>query len=242
MRIAFGWTAVLLAFASAVFAQPPQQPLQTTSGTGFAGAPYSGRETTVTVRTLADGTTTTETFVQLLWRDAEGRTRREMIRHTPSGAEYRSVIVTDPVGGFFLKWTIDDEAARRVMQIWPMAAAQKATATLPSNSPPPARPASTPAFRREVLPPQEINGVYAEGTRTVRTVRLEEESSNRVIEVSNELWISPDLKIIVRHILDDPRAGKTTTELTDVLRDGPDPALFQAPEGYAVLDHRLKTR
>jgi hypothetical protein len=235
-----GLIAVLSVLAFVADAQSPPQPLQTTSGTGFAGAPYSGRETTVTVRTLADGTTTTQTFVQLLWRDAQGRTRREMIRHTPSGTEYRSVIVTDPVGGVYLKWTVGDKADRRVAHIWPQSAAQQVTAPIPSSAPPPSPPAATPASRREVLPPQQINGILAEGTRTVRRVRLEEESSDRVVEVTSELWIAPELKIIVRRILDDPRTGKTTTELSDVLLGDPDPALFQVPEGFGVQDHRVK--
>src|ERR1035438_413455 len=76
MRIALWPLAALVAFAPVSFDQsrPEPVPLQTTSGTGFAGAPYSGKETTVKVQTLTDGTTTTETFVELIWRDADGRT------------------------------------------------------------------------------------------------------------------------------------------------------------------------
>jgi hypothetical protein len=97
---------------------------------------------------------------------------------------------------------------------------------------------STPDYRREILTPQYINGVYSEGMRTVHTFRLEGEASNRVIEVTNEMWISPDLRIIVRHIHDDPRTGKEDTEVTDIVRGDPDPTLFQPPEGYDVMDHR----
>jgi hypothetical protein len=235
--------AVLLTLAPVSFAQsaPAAGPLQTTSGTGFSGAPYSGRATTVKVQTLTDGTRTTETFVELLWRDAEGRTRREMIRHDDSGAEYRSIIITDPVGGMYLKWDDNDKAASRVMYIWPVTPAQRVTAPpSPVNQ---GKVETRPDFRNEILTPQEINGVYAVGSRWNRTIRLEGEISNRVIEVTNELWISPDLRIIMRHIHDDPRSGKEDTEVTDVVRGDPDSALFQAPEGYAVVDRRgLKPR
>jgi hypothetical protein len=58
--------------------------------------------------------------------------------------------------------------------------------------------------------------------------------------VINELWTSPDLRIIIRHNMDDPRTGTSTTNLTEVVRGDPDPSLFQPPEGYAVADHRVK--
>jgi hypothetical protein len=243
MHLASWSIAALFVLAPVSFAQsaPGSLPLQTTAGTGFTGAPYSGKQTTVKTQTLTDGTTVTETSVELLWRDGEGRTRREMIQHTDSGEEYRSVIITDPVGGVYLKWMIGYPSAKRVMHIWPVTPAQRVTApppTAPASPPSPGSTASTPGFRREILAPQEINGVYAEGTRTTRSIRLQGDSGNRVIEVTNELWISPDLRIIARHLMNDPRSGETTTDVTEVVKGEPDPSLFQAPEGYAVVDHR----
>jgi len=240
MRLASWSIATLLALAPVSFAQstPQPVPLQTTSGTGFTGAPYSGKETTVKV--LADGTTLT-TFVEYLWRDAEGRTRRDLIRHDDAGEQYRDVIITDPVGGFYLKWEEGNPSARQVVNIWPVTPAQRVT-TPPASAPPmptnPAAMVSTPNYRREILTRQYITGVYSEGTRTTHTFRLEGESSNRVIEVTNELWISPDLRIIVRRVHEDPRSGTETTNVTDVVRGDPDSGLFQAPDGYDVVDHR----
>jgi LysM repeat protein len=243
MRLASWSIAVLLLVAPVSFSQAIRQPipLQTTSGTGFTSAPYSGKETTVKVQTLTDGTKTTTTSVEYIWRDAEGRTRRDLIRNDNSGAQYRSVIITDPVGGIYLKWEEGNPSARQIVSIWPVARAQRVTAppnAVPPTPPNPAAMVSTPDYRREILTPQYINGVYSEGMRTVHTFRLEGEASNRVIEVTNEMWISPDLRIIVRHIHDDPRTGKEDTEVTDIVRGDPDPTLFQPPEGYDVMDHR----
>lgn len=247
MRIAPLSIAVLLAIMPSSFAQTtpgmpeagvrrPAIPLQTTSGTGFSSAPYSGKETTVKEQTLTDGTRTTETFVELIWRDAEGRTRREMIQHTDAGVEYRSIIITDPVGGMYRKWLIGYPSDRQLVHIWPVTQAQRVTAPpSPVNQ---GKVETRPDFRNEILTPQEVNGVNAVGSRWTRNLRLEGEISNRVITVTNELWISPELRIIMRHVHDDPRTGKEDTEVTDVVRGDPDPALFQAPEGYAVVDHR----
>jgi hypothetical protein len=246
MRIASWTIGILLGLTPVLWAQSVSTPLQTTSGTGFTSAPYSGRETTVTTHTLEDGSTTTQTAVQLIWRDAEGRTRREMIRHTAKGEEFRSIIITDPVGGFYLKWEVGNPEAKPVASIWPASKAQNVAGPSPSAPPQSVTDSSVTTswggLRREVLPAQEINGVYAEGTRTTRTIHLEGESSNRVIELTNELWISPELKIIVRHVQNDPRTGKTTTEVSDVVRSDPDPGLFQAPAGYVLVDHRQQKR
>jgi len=246
VRIPTWFILVLLVLTPTCFGQSPSRvaPPQTTSGTGFIGEPYSGRETTVTVHTLADGSTTTQTFVQLVWRDSQGRTRREILRHNPEGGEYRSIIVTDPVAGMYVKWTTGYEPDPRQVTLWTLSRALTAQAPIPSSAPSSgkAEATSTPGFQREALPPQNINGVYAEGTRTTRTIALDEESSHRVIQVTNELWQSPELKIIVRQVIADPRTGTTTTELTDVLREDPNPELFKAPAGYAVVDHRAQLR
>lgn len=194
------------------------------------------------MQTLTDGTTTTETFVELIWRDADGRTRRDMIQHTPSGAEYRQVIITDPVTGLYSKWMVGYPSDKKVMHIWPNA--QQVTAPIPAGKPPvnPGTTTPTPDLQREILTPQEINGIYAEGWRATRTIQLSEESSKRVIEVTNEIWTSPELRIMVRQIHDDPRKGKETTDVTDVVRGDPDPGLFQAPQGYEIADHRAQNR
>ena len=246
MRLASWPIAVLLTFTSASFAQPTHQliPLQTTSGTGFTGAPYSGKETTVKTQTLTDGSKTTTTSVEYIWRDAEGRTRRDLIRHDDSGEQFRDVIITDPVGGVYLKWVEGNPSASQVVSVWPVTRAQRMTAPTSSAPPTPSNPsamASTPNYRREALTPQYMNGVYSEGTRSTQTIHLEGESSNRVIEVTNELWISPDLRIIVRHLHDDPRSGRVITDVTDVVRGDSEPTLFQPPAGYDVVDHRAQS-
>ncbi len=40
----------------------------------------------------------------------------------------------------------------------------------------------------------------------------------------------------MRHTLESPRDGKFITELSDVRRTVPDPALFKPPEGYELRE------
>jgi hypothetical protein len=238
-------------------AQPPVAglyPPQTTSGTGFTGVPYSGKETTERVQTAADGSKFTDTHVSMIWRDTAGRTRQDHLQKSNYGTEYRSVVITDPIAGMYLKWTIGGDNPTKVATIWPLTMPQqRVTSPPPPRKPtaeakPTAVPVSTAskpelapadrAFGLETLTPQEINGVFAEGTRTKRIVHTGTAGKNYDISVINELWVSPDLRIIMRHVMDDPRTGLSTTNVTDVVRGDPDPSMFKAPDGYEVRDMR----
>jgi hypothetical protein len=99
-----------------------------------------------------------------------------------------------------------------------------------------------PKMRREQLDGKTIAGVYARGTRFTTTYPVGSIGNDRPIAVVQETWTSPDLRIVVLSINDDPRTGLRTTELTDLDRDEPDPALFKAPEGYTIQEQRQNTQ
>lgn len=103
--------------------------------------------------------------------------------------------------------------------------------TLPDTANPNTQHVST-----QDLPADTIAGVYATGVRTTWIVPAGTAGNERDITVTSETWTSPDLKIVVRQITEDPRSGKVTTELTNISRADPDPTLFQAPEGYTIRD------
>jgi hypothetical protein len=85
------------------------------------------------------------------------------------------------------------------------------------------------------LPPGNIAGLHALGTRTTRVTPAGAEGNDHEITVISETWASPNLKITVSHMTSGPQ-GKVTTELTNIDRSKPDPALFKAPEGYDVME------
>jgi hypothetical protein len=86
------------------------------------------------------------------------------------------------------------------------------------------------------LPSDTIAGVYVEGTRTTDVIPARAQGNDREITIVSETWTSPDLKITVRQMTDDPRTGKMTIELTTVDRSDPDPELFKVPQGYTVME------
>lgn len=113
------------------------------------------------------------------------------------------------------------------------------SATRPAIAPIPHNMAAPNPTHAEDLPVDTIAGLYVTGVRITRTIPAGTAGNERDIVVASETWTSPDLKITVRQITDDPRSGKVTTELTNVDRTDPDPALFQPPEGYTVRDMSL---
>ena len=85
----------------------------------------------------------------------------------------------------------------------------------------------------EKLGQETIDGVYAEGERVTTVIRAGTQGNDRDITVVTERWRSPDLGIEVLSKTTDPR-GDTTTEIKNLSRTEPDPALFQIPPDYKV--------
>jgi hypothetical protein len=88
----------------------------------------------------------------------------------------------------------------------------------------------------EDLGVQSQNGVLATGTRNTLTIPQGQIGNNRDIHVVNERWYSEDLQMLVKTVNSDPRFGENTYQLTNVSRTEPDPALFQIPPDYTILD------
>lgn len=88
---------------------------------------------------------------------------------------------------------------------------------------------------KEDLPPQNIEGVYAAGTRTTLTIPAGQIGNEREIKVVDEVWYSPDLQMNVLTKHSDPRMGENTYRLTNISRAEPDPTLFQVPPAYTIV-------
>jgi hypothetical protein len=89
---------------------------------------------------------------------------------------------------------------------------------------------------REPLGTQTIEGVLAEGTRRTTTFPAGLVGNDRPITTVSETWMSPDLKMLVLSKISDPRNGESTTKLTNIVMVEPDPALFQVPAEYSIVD------
>jgi hypothetical protein len=84
-----------------------------------------------------------------------------------------------------------------------------------------------------------INGVEAHGHRRTMTTPVGAEGNDQPLVRVHEEWSAVDLALVMRSTTDDPQQGKQTRELVRLDRGEPDPALFQFPDGYAVVTHEL---
>jgi hypothetical protein len=193
--------------------------------------PYSAKQTSTRVQTLADGTHITTVTTAQIYRDADGRTRQENLNTLADGTQSRIINTYDPVAHMRMTWTIDNPNMAKVVNVYhyPQPVAQ------PVTSAPPTAQRYYPTTNQS-LPPQTILGLYATGNRSTRTIPAGYEGNDRDMTTTSENWFSQTLGIQIRYSTDDPRTSKMTTETTDIQQTAPDPALFQPPEGYQLKE------
>jgi hypothetical protein len=225
---------VLLLFASA-----PLPAQVTGSGTGevaHIGAvltnnlPYTLTRTSTIVQTLANGAIITRTFSVKSARDAEGRVYSEEHLASPSGVV--NYIVFDPVARTNVTWNNRTKIA--VVTHWAAPESRHAAGVDADRQPQNGRVPK--GVTREDLGLRTIAGLEARGTRTTVIVPTGEVGNNRPFTVVSEKWISTRYEIPLLTVIDDPRSGKRTDEVTEFQPGEPDPALFKIPEGYTVRD------
>jgi hypothetical protein len=222
-------------------------------GRTITGAPYTGVEVRETTETLANGNTIDRKVSTNVSRDSAGRVRTEMTvqprgragqANTGQTTPHTVVTIHDPVAGVTRELNSATKTAREI----PMPrnrgrGGQGATATAGATTPRGGRgnratPGTAPANPNvvtESLAMQTINGVQATGTRVTHTIPAGQMGNAQPLKTVHETWMSVDLKIPVMVKETNARGGVTTTQLTNITRSEPDPALFQAPSDYKVI-------
>lgn len=221
------------------------------------GSPFSAEALTEHVQRLGDGNRLARRSAARLFRDAEGRTRREHSTPAraggpaPEGQEPRLVVINDPVAR--VEYLVDN--ARRTVRktfVPPGLAEARARATGGESSFGVLAPTSAarrrmaegegaptpPAPKREKLEAQMIEGVMAEGTRTTVTIPAGEFDNEQPLEITHEQWYSPELQMVVLLKHNDPRFGETVFRMTNITRAEPAPELFAEPQGYRPVNDR----
>jgi hypothetical protein len=224
------------------------------------GRPYSAEAITESTQALADGNRIVRKSVTRVYRDSEGRTRREQVND--SGV-VESVSIVDPVArtSFVLQpqtRTAYSEG-RRMMQFKVETDKSRAELVegaktergrgepdrqseqfiaLPRSAAPMAggrgRIGGPGETQREDLGTQNVEGVDATGTRSTTTIPAGAIGNVQPIKVVAEQWFSPDLQVLVLTKHSDPRSGETTYRLVNVVRAEPDRSLFTVPPDYTI--------
>lgn len=86
----------------------------------------------------------------------------------------------------------------------------------------------------ESLGAETMQGLSCLGTRVTRTIPEGQIGNAQPILIITDKWYSQDLQIEVKMVHSDPRTGTTTTTLTNLSRNEPNPSLFTVPPGYTI--------
>jgi hypothetical protein len=260
------------------------------------GEPYSAEAISESVQILSDGNKISRSNTTRMFRDSEGRTRRE--GGSSAGGSGFTAVTTAPIGtasgsdfvtfsGFGFQETISifdpvsnvryslnptAKTARRsrahfglvdgaffgtAQTLTPAVKAQietfsanaaKATA-ITANSAKDSHIVVLPGLsavsiggndtsrtgKTESLGTRDIEGVQAEGTRSITTIPAGAIGNERPIEIVYERWYSKELQLMVYSRHTDPRFGEQTYRLTNISRSEPDRSLFAPPSDYKIV-------
>lgn len=229
------------------------------------GAPYSAQAVTETTRTLADGNRIRRETTASVYRDSEGRTRRDQELgaigpFAVAGEPRQTVFINDPVAGTHYVLDPRTRTARKMPPLrievspdvrepaGPRGEGPKVQLRVEDDlftapAPPPG--IAGPAMHiiaapgkgaTESLGKQTIEGVVAEGTRTTMTIPAGKIGNEQPIQIVWERWYSPELQTIVLSKHSDPLVGDTTYRLTNIVRSEPARTLFEVPSDYTVKE------
>lgn len=205
------------------------------SGKVVKHVPYSAETLTENTQTLNNGAKLARRTTGMVYRDDEGRTRREMSASTAgpfatSGDTPRMIFINDPVAGVSYTIIPDSDTAL--------------TKTLPAagNDEPPEVAASSDGSRTESLGKEVIEGFVAEGTRTTILISPGRIGNDKPIEIVHERWYSPELYTILLSKHSDPRWGETVYRLHNINRGAPDNSLFSLPAHSTLKGKKTRPR
>lgn len=204
-------------------------------GTNVKNAPYSAEAITEARQVLADGTRIEQRHSYKIYRDSQGRLRRE----SESGME---VWIIDPVASASYVLDVQNQIAKTAPLWVPLdntgerAFVKQEGARDEQIIVPIDKPKSLERTTRiNSLGRQIIEGVEAEGRETIETINVGTIGNDRPIIITSESWYSLGLRlqVMTRHY--DPRTGESTFRLSGLRRDEPAPDLFRVPANYRIV-------
>ncbi|MFY9607229.1 MAG: hypothetical protein WAU45_01280 [Blastocatellia bacterium] len=262
------------------------------NGKTVKGAPYSAQAISEHTQTLQDGNRIVHKSTASVFRDSEGRTRREQTinavgAYTSGGTPRQTLFINDPVANVNYILEPDTRTARRIdlsqlLERRPFGAARaggrgqrveiagepgrrveivtadKVPVEIVTADKVPGGSGESVVIARsstkaeveakvrgeadaknvktESLGKQTIEGVAADGTRSIRTIPAGEIGNEQPINIVSESWYSAELQTVVMSRHSDPRFGESSYRLTNINRSEPAASLFQVPSDYSVKE------
>jgi len=209
------------------------------AGRVVTGAPFSAVAVSETTQTLADGNHINRKMQSNLFRDSQGRFRKEVTLSgfgplAASGEPRSFVVINDPVAQVNFVLHPDTKVAeqmrrpsREMKELTKGAMKDKWLAREEQEI-------ASGNLKKEDLGTQVIGGISAQGTRVTRTIPAGQIGNEKPILIVRETWFSNDLQMVVMSKRSNPWGGDTTYTLTNIQRTEPAAALFAVPSDFTV--------
>jgi len=187
-------------------------------------APYSALQVSESVRVGLDGNRIVVKLTPTrLFRDAQGRTRRESAD---------TVEIMDPVEGVRYLFLTSATVAHRSKLPF-------ISSSDPARNPQsPMRSLAGPddVSKKEQLGQRTIGGVVADGSRETAVVKQPIVGGFQEMTFISEVWMASKLMVPVLRKDSSPYVGDSTTELKELVVGAPDSGKFRVPDGFTVVD------
>ena len=217
------------------------------------GAPFSAQVVIEDTQTLANGSHISRKATGGLYRDGEGRTRREM----PREGATEIVLIEDPVASVNYQLHMFQQKARKVtiesnadmehvraekrlaIEMEEKRRAEVSAQKMKSEE---SSRRVEPEKKTESLGTQTIEGTQAVGTRFIITIPAGKEGNDQPFDIVYERWFSPELQMVVMSRHSDPRSGDHIYQLTNIKLSEPPHSLFEVPPGFTIAEEKTERR
>jgi hypothetical protein len=208
-------------------------------GTVVTGAPFSGVAVTESTQTLADGNHITRKTQANLFRDSQGRIRKEVTVTgfaplAAAGAAKSFIVINDPVAGTNFVLHPDTKVAEKMGRPFGGMKGSAKDAIKGKRQAREEQEIAAGNLKKEDLGTQTIGGISAQGTRVTRTIPAGQMGNEKPIYIVHETWFSNDLQMVVMSKRTNPWIGETTYTLTNIQRKEPAAELFAVPSDFTV--------
>jgi hypothetical protein len=205
-------------------------------GKVVTGVPFSAVAISETTQTLTDGNHISRKTETNLFRDRQGRFRKEVklpaIGPLATAGQPKSfVMIIDPVSNTNYVLHAESKTAEKISGHGKGAMRDAIKSKMRARQ---QELMAQENLKKEDLGTQTVAGVSAQGTRITRTIPAGQIGNEKPITIVSEHWYSNDLQTLVMSKRSDPRFGETTYTLANIQRSEPNAALFAVPPDYTV--------
>jgi len=198
-------------------------------------APFMAIAKTLWVQTLPDSSTVTHQNERVVARDMDGRIFQERRTFTPvpnpdneQSIAYMSVY-SDPVKHTLANCNPNLKVCNLFDYYNPVTAPEDPAGLQPDKRT---------FLTRENLGVDTFDDIEVQRSREIYTFFSQAIGNTKTILRTVEYWYSPQLGVNLQVKRHDPRDGDQTLWLTNITLSAPDPATFEIPQGYKIIDHR----